>query len=92
MYFSYSVSTYDISAFAVLNDYQAKSELVTLQANSLQTPFTVRILEDVIVENTEQFGIRVRSTDPQVNIENGDLRVSIMDDDSKNIHIHKYSI
>ena len=83
IYFLSSVSTYDISAFAVLNDYQAKSQLVTLQPNSVQSPFTVSILEDLIVENTEQFGIRVTSTDPQVNIQNGDLRVSIEDDDSK---------
>jgi hypothetical protein len=83
IYFLSSVSTYDISAFAVLNDYQAKSQLVTLQPNSVQEEFTVSILEDLIVENTEQFGIRVTSTDPQVNIQNGDLRVSIEDDDSK---------
>ena len=83
VYFLSSVSTYDISAFTVLNDYQAKSQLVTLQPNSVQSPFTVSILEDLIVENTEQFGIRVTSTDPQVNIQNGDLRVSIEDDDSK---------
>jgi hypothetical protein len=83
VYFLSSVSTYDISAFTVLNDYQAKSQLVTLQPNSVQEEFTVSILEDLIVENTEQFGIRVTSTDPQVNIQNGDLRVSIEDDDSK---------
>jgi hypothetical protein len=82
-YFLYSVSTYDVSAFAVLNDYEAKSELLTLQPGNVQRAFVIDVLEDTIVENTEQFGVRVTSTDPQVNIVNGDLRVSITDDDSK---------
>ncbi|CAB4019475.1 partial, partial [Paramuricea clavata] len=75
------VSTYDVSAFAVLNDYETKSEIVTLQPNSLQAPFLVAIREDNIVENTEQFGVRVTSTDPQVNVVNGNLQVSITDND-----------
>lgn len=79
----YSVSTFDVSAIAVLDDYQAKSELVTLQPNDIQIPFLVNILDDDIVENTEQFGVRVTSTDPQVNVQNGDLLVSIGDNDSK---------
>ncbi|XP_028399458.1 uncharacterized protein LOC114522881 [Dendronephthya gigantea] len=76
-----NVSTYDISAFSVLNDYTKKSELVTLEPNSVLKQFLVSILEDTIVESTEQFGVRVTSTDPQVNIVNGDLRVSIADND-----------
>ena len=79
----YSVTTYDVSAIAVSNDYEAKSELVTLQPNDVQIQFPVNILDDDIVENTEQFGVRVTSTDPQVNIQNGDLQVSINDNDSK---------
>jgi hypothetical protein len=78
-----SVSTYDVSAFAALNDYEAKSDLVTFRPNSLQVPFLVRIFDDNVVEHTEQFGIRVISTDPQVNIIHGDILVSITDNDSK---------
>ncbi|CAB4028930.1 uncharacterized protein K02A2.6-like, partial [Paramuricea clavata] len=78
---SVNVSTYDVSAFAVLNDYYAKIEIVTLQPNSLQAPFLVRIREDNIVENTEQFGVQVATTDPQVNVINRNLQVSITDND-----------
>ena len=77
------MSTYDVTAFAVLNDYQPKSELVTLEPGDINKPVFVGILEDNIVENTEQFGIRITSTDPQVNVVNGNLLVSITDNDSK---------
>ncbi|CAB3979222.1 tandem-95 repeat [Paramuricea clavata] len=82
-----NVSTYDVSALAVLNDYEAKSELVTLQSNSFQLPFLVRILDDNVVENTEEFGIRVTSSDPQVNVVNGNILVSITDNDKIGLSI-----
>ena len=79
-----SVSTYDVSASTAANDYEAKSEMVTIEpASSGPKPFPVAILEDNIVENTEQFGIRVTSTDAQVKIVNGEELISIEDNDSK---------
>ncbi|XP_028415054.1 FRAS1-related extracellular matrix protein 3-like [Dendronephthya gigantea] len=84
-----SASTYDISAFAAQNDYVAKSEVVTLQPDRAEVSFFVRVLKDNIVENTEKFGIRVTTSDPQVNIVNGTLLVSITDDDKITLSLER---
>lgn len=79
----FSVSTFDATASAVFNDYTAKTQLVTLNPDDLQKPFIVVIKEDTIVENLEQFGVRITSSDLQVNIATETLLVSITDNDSK---------
>ena len=80
---SHSVTTYDVSALEQLNDYEGISRLVTLQPNSTKESFRIIILDDDIVENVEEFGVRVTSTDPQVNVYRGEQRVFIEDNDSK---------
>ena len=87
---SYSVSTFDVSASAQSNDYTARSQLVTFSPSDLQKTFIVPVEEDNIVENTEKFGVRVTSTDLQVNIPTQTLLISITDNDSKSYYI-RYS-
>ena len=83
-----SVSTFDVSASAQFNDYTTTSQLVTLSPTDFQRAFIVPIEDDIIVENTEKFGVRVTSTDLQVNIPTQTLLISITDNDSKSFHIH----
>ena len=68
-----------------MNDYEGISQLVTFQPNSTKESFVIKILDDNIVENVEEFGVRVTSIDPQVNVYRGEQRVSIEDNDSKDI-------
>ena len=74
-----------------MNDYETRSELVVFKPNGLQVSFSVRIFDDNLVEHTEQFGVRVTSSDPEVNVVNinGDILVSIRDNDSE-YYTHKF--
>jgi hypothetical protein len=72
-----------------MNDYETRSELVVFKPNGLQVSFSVRIFDDNLVEHTEQFGVRVTSSDPEVNVVNGDILVSIRDNDSE-YQTHKF--
>jgi hypothetical protein len=72
-----------------MNDYETRSELVVFKPNGLQVSFSVRISDDNLVEHTEQFGVRVTSSDPEVNVVNGDILVSIRDNDSE-YYTHKF--
>ena len=75
-----------------MNDYEPISQLVTFQQNSTKESFRIRILDDDIVEKVEEFGVRVTSTDPQVNVYRGEQRVFIEDDDGKDLIFHEYEI
>ena len=72
-----------------MNDYETRSELVVFKPNGLQVSFSVRIFDDNLVEHTEQFGVRVTSSDPEVNVVNGDILVFIRDNDSE-YYTHKF--
>ena len=88
----YSVSTFDVSALAQSNDYTTTSQLVPLSPTDLQKTFIVPIEDDGIVENTEQFGVRVTSTDSQINIPTETLPISITDNDSKSLFLYLFII
>ena len=88
----YSVSTYDVSGLAQSNDYTTTSQLLTLNPSDLQKTFIVPIEDDDIVENTEQFGVRVTSTDSQINIPTATLLISITDNDSKSLFLYLFII
>lgn len=66
-----------------MGDYVTKTELVTFETTSVQKSFQIDIGDDNIVEAIEQFGVRATSNDPKVNIDSGDLRISIRDNDRK---------
>ncbi|CAB4011972.1 microneme MIC12 [Paramuricea clavata] len=84
-----NVFTYDVTAMVDMNDYETRSELVVFKPNNFQVPFSVRIFDDNLVEHTEQFGVRVTSSDPEVNVVNGDILVSIRDNDKITLSIDR---
>ncbi len=53
--------------------------------SDISSCFKVEVVDDSIVEHTEEFSISLSSTDPLIRLNNSEATIFILDNDSKNL-------